>query len=108
MKAGQKCTKMIIVVQGFVAVSTTMDNSRMNIDDLTAGSSINGEMMLFGNTLNVTATCASKVIYYEIDQKSFFSVISEYKEFNNYLLLRLAKIHEGAENLFVMNYLHGN
>jgi CRP-like cAMP-binding protein len=67
---------MYIIVEGVVEVSTIIDNSRLVLDDLTYGSSINGEMMLFGTMMNVNATCATKVIYYEIDQKSFFSVIS--------------------------------
>jgi hypothetical protein len=104
---GCKADMMYIIAEGFVEITTIMDGSQMQIDYLTYASVINAWMMLFGSTLNVTATCKSKVICYKLPQTQFFNIVRAYDKFNNMLLFKLAQIQEGAENLINLDYVQG-
>lgn len=96
---------MFIIADGTLTISTMMDNTKMVVEYLTQGSSLNAVMMLFGSKTNVEASCLSKVIVYELRQEKFFEIVEQYFDYNNALLLKLAKIQEGAEDLIALDYV---
>lgn len=57
--------------------------------------------------MDVNATCTTKVIVYFLTRAKFFSIIEQYWEFNNFLLLRLAKKLSGPENSIALDYVTG-
>lgn len=85
-------------------IYTQIDNTTMVIDYISSGSSIHAEMVLFGTPINVNVVCNNKISVYELHQKQFFSTIQEYFEFNDFLLGKLSKRQEGADNLLALDY----
>lgn len=65
-RAGEAIDCMQIIADGTLTISTMMDNTKMVLEYLTQGSSLNAVMMLFGSKTNVEASCLSKVTVYEL------------------------------------------
>jgi CRP-like cAMP-binding protein len=108
MAEGDKATRMLIVFEGIIEISSVMDNqSIFIIERLNRGAVINPTAFLVEDEVDTIFTAVGKVTVYSLSVTTFINETIKYSDFASRTALRINEQLGERDNAIALDYIIG-